>query len=175
MSALLNHLRTEYNINTEKLMTEIEDIVVKTIMSATAQMLPAINCFVPHNQNCFGNEFLIYLIFYNIEFIFITKHFILHCLIILHKKITSYFFIFYFYLHIFNIVLELYGFDILVDDKLKPWLLEVNLSPSLGIDSTLDSRIKSSMLCDLFTLIGIPIVDPTVFDCKGYLKKKFFA
>lgn len=72
------------------------------------------------------------------------------------------------YLHIFNITLELYGFDILVDDKLKPWLLEVNLSPSLGIDSTLDSRIKSSMLCDLFTLIGIPIVDPTVFDCKGY-------
>ncbi|XP_026816161.1 tubulin polyglutamylase TTLL5 [Rhopalosiphum maidis] len=112
MSALLNHLREEYLINTETLMAEIEDIVVKTIMSATAQMLPAINCFVPHSQNCF----------------------------------------------------ELYGFDILVDDKLKPWLLEVNLSPSLGIDSALDSRIKSSMLCDLFTLIGIPIVDPTVFN-----------
>lgn len=61
-------------------------------------------------------------------------------------------------------VLELYGFDILVDNKLKPWLLEVNLSPSLGIDSTLDARIKSSMLCDLFTLVGIPIVDPTVFN-----------
>lgn len=51
---------------------------------------------------------------------------------------------------------------------MKPWLLEVNLSPSLGIDSTLDSRIKSSMLCDLFTLIGIPIVDPTVFDFNRY-------
>jgi len=57
MSALLNHLREEYLINTETLMAEIEDIVVKTIMSATAQMLPAINCFVPHNQNCFGNYF----------------------------------------------------------------------------------------------------------------------
>lgn len=55
MSALLNHLREEYLINTETLMSEIEDIVIKTIMSATAQMLPAINCFVPHNQNCFGN------------------------------------------------------------------------------------------------------------------------
>lgn len=65
--------------------------------------------------------------------------------------------------HIFS---ELYGFDILVDDKLKPWLIEVNLSPSLGIDSALDARIKSSMLCDLFTLIGIPIVDPTVFTCN---------
>ncbi|XP_016662328.1 tubulin polyglutamylase TTLL5 [Acyrthosiphon pisum] len=119
MSALLNHLREEYLINTETLMAEIEDIVVKTIMSATAQMLPAINCFVPHNQNCF----------------------------------------------------ELYGFDILVDDKLKPWLLEVNLSPSLGIDSGLDSRIKSSMLCDLFTLIGIPIVDPTVFNFNKNVRR----
>lgn len=68
------------------------------------------------------------------------------------------------YIVLLTFFTELYGFDILVDDKLKPWLLEVNLSPSLGIDSALDSRIKSSMLCDLFTLIGIPVVDPTVFN-----------
>ncbi|XP_063231259.1 tubulin polyglutamylase TTLL5 [Bacillus rossius redtenbacheri] len=57
---------------------------------------------------------------------------------------------------------ELYGFDILIDSALKPWLLEVNLSPSLGCDSPLDIRIKSAMLVDLLTLIGLPAVDPMI-------------
>ncbi|KAI9559995.1 hypothetical protein GHT06_014003 [Daphnia sinensis] len=60
-----------------------------------------------------------------------------------------------------NNCFELYGFDILVDADLKPWLLEVNLSPSLGCDSQLDLRVKSAMLSDLLTLVGIPAVDPT--------------
>lgn len=58
------------------------------------------------------------------------------------------------------VVSELYGFDILVDAELKPWLLEVNLSPSLGCDTLLDTRLKSALLTDLLTLIGIPAVDP---------------
>ncbi|XP_077279774.1 tubulin tyrosine ligase-like 5 isoform X6 [Temnothorax americanus] len=55
---------------------------------------------------------------------------------------------------------ELFGFDILIDDTLKPWLLEVNLTPSLGCDSPLDVRLKSALIADLFTLIGIAAVDP---------------
>ncbi|XP_054287867.1 tubulin polyglutamylase TTLL5-like [Macrosteles quadrilineatus] len=57
---------------------------------------------------------------------------------------------------------ELYGFDILIDSELKPWLLEVNLSPSLGCDTPLDTRVKSALLVDLLTLVGLPAVDPVV-------------
>ena len=57
---------------------------------------------------------------------------------------------------------ELFGFDILIDDTLKPWLLEVNLTPSLGCDSPLDVRLKSALMSDLLTLVGIQAVDPII-------------
>eukprot|EP00913_Durusdinium_trenchii_P034669 g32432.t1 len=43
---------------------------------------------------------------------------------------------------------ELYGFDILVDEHLKPDPIEVNLSPSMQAESPLDKQIKSSLLSD---------------------------
>ncbi|KAH8417113.1 hypothetical protein KR222_003669, partial [Zaprionus bogoriensis] len=51
---------------------------------------------------------------------------------------------------------ELYGFDILIDNTLKPWLLEVNLSPSMGVDSPLDTKVKACLVTDLLTCVGIP-------------------
>eukprot|EP00928_Gymnodinium_smaydae_P039088 TRINITY_DN26789_c0_g1_i1.p1 TRINITY_DN26789_c0_g1~~TRINITY_DN26789_c0_g1_i1.p1 ORF type:complete len:1116 (-),score=139.62 TRINITY_DN26789_c0_g1_i1:86-3433(-) len=50
---------------------------------------------------------------------------------------------------------ELYGFDVLVDERLKPWLLEVNLSPSMQAESPLDWQIKSSLLSDALNLVGV--------------------
>ena len=44
---------------------------------------------------------------------------------------------------------ELYGFDILLDDALKPWLIEVNFSPSLGGDSTTDQTVKEGLIEDV--------------------------
>ncbi|TGZ56062.1 hypothetical protein CRM22_010230 [Opisthorchis felineus] len=56
---------------------------------------------------------------------------------------------------------ELYGFDIIVDDNFRPWLLEVNLSPSLACDTPLDFKVKSHMLTDLFNLVGLVCHDPS--------------
>ena len=33
---------------------------------------------------------------------------------------------------------ELFGFDVLIDAELEPWLIEVNLCPALSCDSPLD-------------------------------------
>ena len=50
---------------------------------------------------------------------------------------------------------EIYGFDVLIDESLKPWLLEVNVFPSLSSSSPFDKIVKSQLICDVFTLIGI--------------------
>jgi hypothetical protein len=50
---------------------------------------------------------------------------------------------------------ELLGFDVLLDENLKPWLLEVNMSPSMNTDTPLDVEIKTKLLVDFFNLVGL--------------------
>ncbi|NXQ08586.1 TTLL4 polyglutamylase, partial [Vidua macroura] len=56
---------------------------------------------------------------------------------------------------------ELFGFDIMLDENLKPWILEVNISPSLHSNSPLDVSIKGQMIRDLLNLAGfvLPSMD----------------
>ena len=54
---------------------------------------------------------------------------------------------------------EIFGVDLLLDHKLKPWLLEVNLLPSLSSSSPLDKRIKTTLMCDVFHCIGMEPID----------------
>uniref|UniRef100_A0A8C1TL51 Tubulin tyrosine ligase-like family, member 4 n=1 Tax=Cyprinus carpio TaxID=7962 RepID=A0A8C1TL51_CYPCA len=49
---------------------------------------------------------------------------------------------------------ELFGFDIMLDETLKPWVLEVNISPSLHSNTPLDISIKGQMIRDLLNLAG---------------------
>ncbi|KAK3563781.1 hypothetical protein QTP86_034507, partial [Hemibagrus guttatus] len=107
MSAMLRYLKQEGK-DTTLLMGQIEDLIIKAMLSAELQIATACKMFVPHRNNCF----------------------------------------------------ELYGFDVLIDSNLKPWLLEVNLSPSLACDTPLDLKIKASMISDMFSVVGFVCQDP---------------
>ncbi|CAD8073735.1 unnamed protein product [Paramecium sonneborni] len=50
---------------------------------------------------------------------------------------------------------ELFGFDILLDSNLKPWLLEVNHTPSFSTDTPLDKIIKKNLILDTLILLDI--------------------
>ncbi|XP_075063914.1 tubulin polyglutamylase TTLL13 isoform X2 [Mixophyes fleayi] len=54
---------------------------------------------------------------------------------------------------------EILGFDIILDKKLKPWILEVNHSPSFTTDSRLDREVKDALLCDTLNLINLRACD----------------
>lgn len=63
---------------------------------------------------------------------------------------------------------EILGFDILIDRKLKPWILEVNHSPSFHTDSPLDKEIKEGLLYDTLNMLHVKASDRTqaIFDDK---------
>jgi len=60
---------------------------------------------------------------------------------------------------------EVFGYDILIDDMLKPWLIEVNASPSMNLETPIDKEVKPRMVADALT-----IVDPLPFD-RAYLAR----
>ncbi|KAB1257291.1 Tubulin polyglutamylase TTLL13 [Camelus dromedarius] len=71
---------------------------------------------------------------------------------------------------------EILGFDILLDHKLKPWLLEVNHSPSFTTDSRLDREVKDALLCDAMTLINLRGCDKrkVIEEDKRRVKERLF-
>ena len=54
-----------------------------------------------------------------------------------------------------NSLFELYGFDILIDEKFRAWIMEVNVNPSLHCTSPLDLSIKTDLISDIFNVVGI--------------------
>eukprot|EP00833_Pecoramyces_ruminatium_P017140 jgi/Orpsp1_1/1191172/evm.model.d7180000083931.1 len=54
-----------------------------------------------------------------------------------------------------NNLYQLFGFDVIVDSNFKPWLLEVNGQPSLGIVEKSQKRLKYKLMIDIFNIIGM--------------------
>ena len=52
---------------------------------------------------------------------------------------------------------ELYGMDILIDENMDAWLIEINLSPSLGAVGYYEERLKSKLFTDMFNILGFKI------------------
>ncbi len=52
---------------------------------------------------------------------------------------------------------QIMGLDIMIDTKLKPWLIEVNHLSSFGTDSPLDKKIKFDLIWDTFTLLNMSV------------------
>jgi len=48
---------------------------------------------------------------------------------------------------------ELYGYDILIDSDMRPWLIEINASPSLDANTEDDYDMKFSMLNEMLDLV----------------------
>ncbi|CAK56184.1 unnamed protein product (macronuclear) [Paramecium tetraurelia] len=54
-----------------------------------------------------------------------------------------------------NMCFEILGFDIIIDNAYKPYLLEVNHTPSFTADTPLDALIKKNLIRDTITLMNI--------------------
>ncbi|CAF4519498.1 unnamed protein product [Rotaria magnacalcarata] len=48
---------------------------------------------------------------------------------------------------------ECYGYDIIIDDNLKPWLIEVNASPSLTSTTANDRIMKFKLINDVLNIV----------------------
>ncbi|XP_041711861.2 tubulin polyglutamylase ttll6 isoform X3 [Coregonus clupeaformis] len=109
LSTLNKHLEAMC-YDTEKMWLDIEDVIIKTLISA--------HPILKHNYHtCFPN----------------------------HAAGSACF--------------EILGFDVLLDHRLRPWLLEVNHSPSFTTDSRLDREVKDSLLYDTLVLINLGACD----------------
>lgn len=50
---------------------------------------------------------------------------------------------------------EILGIDIIIDQSMKPWLLEVNHSPSFHVDGQVDTEVKLPLIRDTFKMLNV--------------------
>lgn len=55
---------------------------------------------------------------------------------------------------------ELFGFDFLIDEDMRVWLIEVNTNPYLGMPNKYISELIPKMLDDMAKIVVDPIYEP---------------
>ncbi|XP_013166175.1 PREDICTED: uncharacterized protein LOC106116741 isoform X3 [Papilio xuthus] len=65
---------------------------------------------------------------------------------------------------------ELFGIDVLLDEDLKPWLLEVNISPSLHSASPLDIHVKGPLVSTVLNIAQFQVPSKTNLDALSSTK-----
>ena len=50
---------------------------------------------------------------------------------------------------------EILGFDVMIDSKLKPWLIEINYTPSFTTDTPLDYVIKKGVVEEALDIMNV--------------------
>lgn len=53
-----------------------------------------------------------------------------------------------------SMAFQILGFDVLIDSAFKPYLLEVNCSPSFATDTPLDYKIKKNVIADALSMLN---------------------
>ena len=72
---------------------------------------------------------------------------------------------------------EIFGYDFIIDNDFKPWILEINNNPGLCISSPVIKKLIPRMLDDAFRLtidkIFETVYSPEVIDSDGKYKSKY--
>ncbi|KAG5445942.1 putative tubulin polyglutamylase ttll2 [Clonorchis sinensis] len=65
---------------------------------------------------------------------------------------------------------ELFGFDILIDNHLRPWLLEVNANPSMSGTCIVDELVKKPLITSLLSMLRLSRRSPEPFSSNSFSK-----
>ena len=57
---------------------------------------------------------------------------------------------------------ELFGFDFLIDEDFRVWLIEVNTNPYLGVPNSFIKVLLPNMLDDMFRIVTDPTFIPKI-------------
>lgn len=104
----LNSWLLSQGLNSTKLWNDIDDIIIKTIISVYPILKEKYEDLLPEHY---------------------------------HHNVSASF--------------EILGFDILIDSTMKPFLLEVNRSPSFNIAGIVDERVKRTLIYDTFKILNL--------------------